>query len=234
MNNNQVILITGASKGIGRYLVEYYLNKDFTVIGCSRGNSTIVHKQYQHYCLDICDEKAVKLMIRKIRKTFGKIDVLLNNAGVNYALMPLILVPYESALRTLQVNILGTFLMSREAIKLMKKNSFGRIVNFGSMAVHHEVQGEAIYTASKAAIVALSRVMAKEVYDYGITCNVIAPSAIKTDLTDVIDKAELMKVLKLNAIPTMGDLSDISNAIDWVISSKSNAITGQIIYMGGV
>ena len=228
------ILITGASKGLGRYLVEYYLDKGYTVIGCSRSESNISHSKYKHYCLDITDEKAVKQMMGNIRKTFGRIDVLLNNAGVNYALMPLLLVPYQSAQKTFQVNVLGTFLMSREVIKLMKKNTFGRIVNFGSMAVQHEVRGEAVYTASKAAIVSLSRILAKEVYDYGITCNVVAPSAIKTDLIKAIDKEELEKVLKLNAVPVMGEMSDISKTIDWLISPESNTITGQVIYMGGV
>lgn len=230
----KIMLITGARKGIGRYLVEYYIKKGLFVIGCSRGESDFMHDNYKHYCLDIVDEKEVKNLFKALLSNYGRLDFLLNNVGVNYALMPLLLVPYQSALKTLQVNVLGTFLMSREAIKLMKKNTFGRIVNFGSMAVRHEVRGEAIYTASKAAIVSLSRVIAKEVYEYGITCNVVAPSAIKTDLLKVIDKEELTKVLKLNAIPMMGEMIDISNTIDWIIKPESNTITGQVIYMGGV
>lgn len=229
-----IILITGDRKGIGRYLSEYYLEKGMTVIGCSRSETNLKHKNYQHFCLDVSDEQAVKKMYREIRQTYGRLDVLINNAGVDLALAPILLVPYKSALRTVEINLLGTFLMSREAAKIMMKNSFGRIINFSSMAVKHEVKGEAIYTASKSAIISLTRVMAKEVYGYNITCNIIAPSAIKTDLMDSIDKDALRDVLKRNAIQELCKTEDISNTIDWFIRTTSNSITGQVVYLGGV
>lgn len=228
-----IILITGDRKGIGRYLSEYYLEKGMTVIGCSRSETNLKHKNYQHFCLDVSDEQAVKKMYSQIRQTHGRLDVLINNAGVNLSLAPILLVPYKSALRTIEVNLLGTFLMSREAARIMMKNSFGRIINFGSMAVKHEVKGEAIYTASKSAIISFTRVMAKEVYGYNITCNIIAPSAIKTDLMDSVDKEVLKDILKRNAIQELCKIEDISNTIDWFIKTTSNSITGQIIYLGG-
>ena len=228
-----IILITGDRKGIGRYLSEYYLEKGMTIIGCSRSETDLKHKNYKHFCLDVSDEQAVKKMYGEIRQTHGRLDVLINNAGVNLSLAPILLLPYKSALRTVEVNLLGTFLMSREAAKIMMKNSFGRIINFSSMAVKHEVKGEAIYTASKSAIISFTRVMAKEVYGYNITCNIIAPSAIKTDLMDSIDKDALKDVLKRNAIQELCKTEDISNTIDWFIKTTSNSITGQIIYLGG-
>ena len=164
MIDKSVMIITGTRKGIGKYLAEYFAEKGFFVIGCSRSDIDFKLNNYQHYSLDISDESLVNKMFTMIRKKYGRLDVLINNAGVNYALSPLLLVPYESALKTVEVNLLGTFLLSREAAKIMKKKSFGRIVNLGSMAVKHEVKGEAIYTASKAAIVSFSRVIAKEIY----------------------------------------------------------------------
>jgi len=229
-----IILITGDRKGIGRYLSEYYLEKGMTVIGCSRSETDLKHKNYEHFCLDVSDEKAVKKMYGEIRQTYGRLDVLINNAGVDLAFAPILLVPYKSALRTVEINLLGTFLMSREAAKIMMKNSFGRIINFSSMLVKHEIKGTAIYTASKSAIISFTRVMAKEVYGYNITCNIIAPSAIKTDLMDSIDKDVLRDVLKRNAIQELCKTEDISNTIDWFIKTTSNSITGQIIYLGGV
>jgi len=228
-----IILITGDRKGIGRYLSEYYLEKGMTVIGCSRSETDLKHKNYQHFFLDVSDEQAVKKMYSEIRQTYGRLDVLINNAGVDLSLAPILLLPYKSALRTVEINLLGTFLMSREAAKIMMKNSFGRIINFSSMAVKHEVKGEAIYTASKSAIISFTRVMAKEVYGYNITCNIIAPSAIKTDLMDSVDKDALRDVLKRNAIQELCKTEDISNTIDWFIKTTSNSITGQIIYLGG-
>lgn len=228
-----IILITGDRKGIGRYLSEYYLEKGMTVIGCSRSETNLKHKNYQHFCLDVSDEQAVKKMYSEIRQTYGRLDVLINNAGVDLSFAPILLVPYKSALRTVEINLLGTFLMSREAAKIMMKNSFGRIINFSSMLVRHEIKGTAIYTASKSAIISFTRVMAKEVYGYNITCNIIAPSAIKTDLMDSVDKGVLKDILKRNAIQKLCKTEDISNTIDWFIKTTSNSITGQIIYMGG-
>lgn len=234
MIDKPVMIVTGTRKGTGKYLAQYYVEKGFRVVGCSRGDVDFELDNYQHFCLDVSDESIVKKMFTEIRKKYGRLDALINNAGVNYALTPVLLVPYESALKTIKINLLGTFLMSREAVKIMMNKSFGRIVNFGSMAVKHEVKGEAIYTASKAAIVSLTRVIAKEVYSYGITCNVISPSAIITDLMKNVNNDALDEVLSRNAIPDVGKLEDVSHAIDWLMKSKSNAITGQTIYLGGV
>ena len=233
MINKPVMLITGTRKGIGKYLAEYYSKNLYQVIGCSRGLIDYKLDNYQHFCLDISEESSVKKMFTEIRKKYGRLDVLINNAGVNYAHSPLLLVPYESALKTVEVNLLGTFLLSREAAKIMKKKSFGRIVNLGSMAVKHEVKGEAIYTASKAAIVSLTRVMAKEISSYGITCNTVSPAAIDTDFIKKINNNALNEVLSRNAIPNMGSLNEVSNTIDWLINTESSAITGQSIYLGG-
>jgi len=228
------ILITGTRVGIGKYLVEYYSDKGFNVFGCSREPINYSLPNYSHYICDITEEKQVKEMLRDIKKNNGHIDILINNAGVNLTLQSTMLVSYQNALKTIEINLLGTFLMSREVARLMMKNSFGRIINFSSMAVKLEVEGEAIYTASKSAIISFSRVFAKEVYPLGITCNVVSPSAIETDLMMGIDENALRNVLSRNAIKTKGKMEDISNTIDWLIKPESDAITGQVVYLGGV
>jgi 3-oxoacyl-[acyl-carrier protein] reductase len=228
------ILITGTRKGIGKYLTKYYSDKGFNVFGCSREPINYSLPNYSHYICDITEEKQVKEMLRDIKKNNGYIDILINNAGVNLTLQSTMLVSYQNALKTIEINLLGTFLMSREVARLMIKNSFGRIINFSSMAVELEVEGEAIYTASKSAIISFSRVFAKEVYPFGITCNVVSPSAIETDLMMGIDENALKNVLSRNAIKTKGKMEDVSNTIDWLIKPESDAITGQIIYLGGV
>tara|TARA_B100000315_G_C14512269_1_gene557536 strand:- start:692 stop:1396 length:705 start_codon:yes stop_codon:yes gene_type:complete len=234
MIDTPVMIITGTRKGIGKYLAEYYIEKGFIVIGCSRGDIDFTLNNYKHYSLDVSDENLVKIMFKEIRKEYGRLDILINNAGVNYALSPILLVPFESALKTVKINLLGTFLFTRESVKIMKINSFGRIINFGSMAMKHEVKGEAIYAASKAAIVSMTRVIAKEIYGFGITCNVISPSAIETDLMKNINRDSLKKLLGQNAIPDVGNLKDISNIINYLIKSESHAITGQTVWLGGV
>ena len=228
------ILITGSRKGIGKYLVEYYSDKGFNVFGCSREPINYSLPNYSHYICDITEEKQVKEMLRDIKKNNGHIDILINNAGVNLTLQPTMLVSYQNALKTVEINLLGTFLMCREVARLMMKNSFGRIINFSSMAVKHEVEGEAIYTASKAAIISFTRVLAKEVYPLGITCNVVSPSAIDTDLMNGIKEDALNNVLLRNAVKSKGKMEDVSNTVDWLIKPESDAITGQVVYLGGV
>jgi 3-oxoacyl-[acyl-carrier protein] reductase len=233
MGEQQIMLITGTRKGIGRHLAEYYTKKGFLVYGCSRTPIDYALDNYHHFCLDVTDETKVTHLFSAIRKAHNRLDVAINTAAVNLTRSPLLLVPYHSALQTIEINLLGTFLISREAAKLMMKHSNGRIINFSSMAVKHEVEGEALYTASKSAVISLTRVMAKELYPQGITCNVIAPSALNTDLMETVDREKLQHLLQRNAIHEMGKMEDITNATDWVISKQSSAITGQVIYLGG-
>ena len=231
-HEHPVILITGSSKGIGKYLAEYYCDKGFSVVGCSR--SPAPDATYHHITCDIRIESDVVALINFIREKFGRLDVVINNAAINPTLSLALMTSTSAATDTFNTNVIGTFTVSREAAKLMMRKKSGRIINFSSMAAKHEVSGEAIYSASKAAIQSLTRVMAKELYSSGITCNVIAPSALDTDLMAAIDKDALQAVLARNAVPLVGEFSDISNTIDWLIKPESMAVTGQVIYMGGV
>lgn len=234
-NTNTVILITGASRGIGRFLTNEYLKKGFQVVGCSRRPiEDLAADNFTHICADITVESEVIQMFSQIRKKYGRLDIAINNAAVNPTISLALMTSMASAATTLNTNVLGTFVVSREAAKLMMRGRFGRIINFSSMAAKHEVIGEAIYSASKAAIHSLTRVMAKEFYKAGITCNVIAPSAIDTEMMKAVNAKALQEVLNRNAIPEMGHFEDVSNTIDWLIKPESKSITGQIIYLGGV
>ncbi|NPV76423.1 MAG: SDR family oxidoreductase [Anaerolineae bacterium] len=233
MSDAPVMLITGARKGIGRYLAEYYLSKGWRVVGCSRSPSDLEALDYQHHCLDVADEKAVRALFAQIRKQYGRLDVLLNNAGIaamNHAL----LTPLETVSRLLDTNVLGVFLFCREAARLMQPRKFGRIVNFTTVAVPLMLEGEAIYAASKAAVASLTQVLARELAPFGITVNAIGPTPVETDLIRGVSKEKLDRLLERQAIHRFGEFADISNTVDFFIRPESNFITGQIIYLGGV
>lgn len=235
MADRPVLLVTGSSRGIGRYLADHYLARGYDVIGCSRSApQEPAAANFVHIAADVTAAKDVERLFAEIRTRFGRLDVAINNAGINSGVALSMLASHEVATRTLMTNVLGTFAVSREAAKLMMRKNFGRIVNFSSMAVRHEVEGEAIYAASKAAIQTMTRVMAKEFYRYGITCNAVAPSAVPTDMMNSVPAEALKEVLGRNAIPEVGKMEDISNAIDWLIRPESQAITGQVIFLGGV
>ena len=229
----QVILITGSRKGIGRFLVEHYLNTGHSVVGCSRKNSDLQHDRYTHYCLDVADEAAVQRMFSEIADKTGRLDVLINNAGIA-SMNHVLLMSTAKAKEIIDTNFIGTFLMCREAARLMKKNHFGRIVNVASVATPLKLEGEAVYAASKAAVISFTQVVAKELAGFGITVNAIGPTPIETDLIKSVPKEKLDQLINLQAIRRPGTFSDVTNVIDFLIRPESDFITGQVIFLGGV
>jgi 3-oxoacyl-[acyl-carrier protein] reductase len=230
---DRVILITGTRKGIGKQLSEYYLSHGDFVIGCSRGKGSIEHENYRHFCLDVSDEKGVVSMVRKTKREFGRIDVLLNNAGIA-SMNHIMITPYKTVKNIIETNLFGSFLFLREVSKVMSKEKKGNIVNFTTVAVPLRLEGEAIYAASKAAIVNLTQISARELSDFNITVNAIGPTPVQTDLIKNVPKDKMNALLDRQAIKRFGNFDDVVNVIDFFIDNKSNFITGQIIYLGGV
>jgi 3-oxoacyl-[acyl-carrier protein] reductase len=228
-----IILITGTRKGIGYQLANYYLEKGNIVVGCSRSQSNLQHSNYSHYCLDVSNEQQVSDLFVTIRKEYGRLDVLINNAGMA-SLNHTILTPLSTVNKLFNTNFLGTFLFSRQAVKLMHKNKFGRIVNFSTVAVPLNLEGEAIYASSKSAIEQFTKVFSKEVASMGITVNTIGPTPTETDLIKTVPKNKIEELLSQQAIKRLGNFDDIINVIDFYINKNSNYITGQTIYLGGV
>ena len=228
------MIITGTRKGIGNYLAEYYTHKGFYIIGCSRDDINFELDNYQHYCLDISDEPSVKKMFAEIRKKYGRLDILINNAGIA-SMNHVLLTPLKEVQDILNTNFVGTFLCCREAVKLMKRNKSGRIVNISSIHVPLATVGTSIYGASKASIEQFSKVLAKEVFQFGININLLTLSVVKSsgmaeDLSDDI----ILKILERTISKTQLNFKDVSNAIDFLISPKSSMVTNQTLYLGGV
>jgi 3-oxoacyl-[acyl-carrier protein] reductase len=233
MNKNKVALITGTRKGIGRALAEHYAGSGYHVFGCSRSSFEGELPNYRHCCLDVADEVAVKKIFSTIRSQEGRLDVLINNAGVasmNHSL----LMPIETVNRIMQTNFTGTFLFCREAARLMQLHRYGRIVNFASVAVPLQLEGEAAYAASKAAVISLTQILARECADFGITVNAIGPAPIKTDLIRGVPTDKLDALVQRQAIRRYGELRDVIHVVDFFVQPASDFVTGQVIFLGGV
>jgi 3-oxoacyl-[acyl-carrier protein] reductase len=229
-----VTLITGTSRGIGKFLAERYAERGHRVVGCSRAPSSIEHSSYDHVVADVTSEAAVKALMRHVREKHGSLDHLINNAGIasmNHAM----LTPLETAQSIVNTNLVGTFLLCREAAKLMSRARVrGRIVNFASVAVPLKLEGEAIYAASKAAVLSLTEVLARELGPLGITVNAVGPGPIETDLIRGVPKETLDALIQRQAIRRYGRFEDVLNVVDFFLRPESEFVTGQRIFLGGV
>jgi 3-oxoacyl-[acyl-carrier protein] reductase len=228
-----VVLITGTRKGIGRYLAEHFVRRGALVEGCSRNAPEWELENYTHHCLDVADETQVRAMFSSIRKRQGRLDILINNAGVA-SMNHILLTPVDTAGRIMATNFLGVFLMCREAAKLMQRRRYGRIVNVSTIAVPMRLEGESVYAASKSAVVTFSRILARELADSGITCNVVGPAPIETDLIRGVPPEKIDAIVNRLAIKRLGRFEDVANVIDFFVKPESDYITGQVIYLGGV
>jgi 3-oxoacyl-[acyl-carrier protein] reductase len=233
VNAGKIVFVTGTRKGIGKYLVEHYLAQGCTVLGCSREPAEYSHERYTHFCLDVADEEKVTAVFTGLVRSHGRLDALINNAGIA-SMNHVLLTPMSTVHQILRTNVVGTFLFCREAAKLMRKSRSGRIINFATVATPLKLEGEAVYAASKAAIVSLTQVMARELGPLGITVNAVGPTPVKTDLIRSVPAQKMDALLQRQAIPRYGEFRDISNVIDFFMQPESDFVTGQVIYLGGV
>jgi 3-oxoacyl-[acyl-carrier protein] reductase len=231
--DRQVMLITGTRKGIGRHLAEYYAGKGYIVEGCSRGAAGWEAEGYTHHQVDVADEKQVKAMISAIAKRHGRLDIVLNNAAIA-TMNHVLLTPAATANRMLEVNVTGTMLVCRDAAKVMMRRRYGRIVNFTTIVAPIALAGEAIYAASKSAVVTLTRILAFELGQWGITCNSFGATPIMTDMIRGVPQEKIDAVVQGLAIKRLGTYEDCANVCDFFIRPESDNITGQIVYLGGI
>lgn len=227
------VIITGTSRGIGRYLAEYYCKKGHHVCGCSRNPSDLDNIWYNHTLVDITNWQDVIEFIQHAQYQFGDsgANVLINNAGVS-SMNHTLLTPINTVARLMDTNFLATFMLSKEVARFMPYG--GRIINFTSIANPLNLEGEAIYSASKSAVESLTRIMAKELANCRITVNAVGPTPIKTDLIKGVPEHKMNAIIQRQAIKRYGTFEDISNVIDFFIKPESDFITGQVIYLGGV
>lgn len=233
MRGRRVILITGTRKGIGLELARHYLASGWSVVGCSRQPSEFQAEGYAHHCLDVSDEGAVRNLMTAVKAEHGGLDALINNAGLA-AMNHSLLTPLETVRRLFETNVFGTFLFAREAAKLMRGSDRGRIVNLSTVAVPLRLEGEAAYAASKAAVEMLTRILARELAPYRITCNAVGPTPVETDLIRNVPREKIDRLLASQAVGRLGEARDVINVTDFFLRPESDFITGQVLYLGGV
>ena len=236
---NQNILITGATGGIGRAIVKIFDgdNNNLLIIGTNGDKLNALSKELEsstkYLSCDFNDYRNVKNIITKINKEFdNKIDILINNAGITRDNLTLRM-KEEEWNDVINLNLSTTFFLTKEILRFMIKNRFGRIINISSVVGSSGNLGQANYAASKAGLEGMTKSIALEVASRGITANCIAPGFIKTAMTsDILEKSE-DKIINNIPIRRIGVPDDISSLTKFLASDKASYITGQTFHVNG-
>ena len=228
----RTVLISGSTSGIGLHLAKHYLEQGWTVMGCARHEAALAHERYSHFRCDVTDAAAVADMFGAIRARAGVLDAIVNNAGIA-SMNAIALTPPATARQVLETNVLGTFLLTHAGLRLLRRSRHGRIVNVTTIAVPARLAGEAIYAASKAAVETFTRIAARELGAFGITCNTVGPSPIRTRLTAAVPVTTLQALVDQQAVQRWAEPEDVANVVDFFLSERSSLVTGQVVYLGG-
>ena len=243
MNENaKVALITGATRGIGKQIALELASQGYDIaLNYRKQNEELeaLKKEIESKnvkCLtvygDVSNYEDVENFIKEIIKEFGKIDVLVNNAGITKDML-LMRMKKEDFESVIDVNLIGTFNVTKNVIPYMMKSRNGKIVNISSVVGISGNAGQTNYSASKAGIIGFTKSLAKEVASRNINVNAIAPGFIKTDMTDVLKDEVKEEISKTIPLKRMGEAKDVANLVKFLVSEESNYITGQVINVDG-
>jgi 3-oxoacyl-[acyl-carrier protein] reductase len=235
----QVALVTGSARGIGRAIAEALAGKGADIviadIHLDEAKETAaavagLGVRTMAVRLDVSHSGEVIKTFEDIVKEFGRLDVLVNNAGITKDSL-LMRMKEEDWDAVINVNLKGVFLCSKEAVRIMAKQRYGRIVNIASVVAFIGNPGQANYSASKAGIVGLTKTIAREYASRGITANAVAPGFIMTAMTDALSENVKEEMKKAIPLARFGTIDDVANAVAFLASS--GYITGQVVHVNG-
>jgi len=239
---NKVALVTGSTRGLGKAIAEKLAEEKAIVIitGTNQEKAEAVAKliaenygvETDSFQIDVTSESSVKDVVSAIIKKFGRIDILINNAGItrDARIMMMKAEDWEAVLKT---NLTGAFNCTKLVSKHMLKQKYGKIINMTSVVGIMGNIGQANYSASKAGLIGLTKTTAKELATRGITVNAIAPGYIKSDMTEVLSDEVSKKMLSLIPMEEYGTPEDIANTVLFLVSDQARYITGQVINVDG-
>jgi len=233
MFEDKVVLVTGTSRGIGSNIAQHFLEQGAKVIGISRTkNDSIDHELFEPMCVDVTSEVDVNELVMFILEKHKKIDVLVNNAGINKD-SSLLKMEVEVFKDVIDVNLLGTFIMTKSVSKVMKEQKQGKIVNLSSVAARNNNYGQSNYAASKGAIEAFTRASAVEMAKNGINVNAVAPGCVKTNMFDHMDKTMIHSLESKIPVRRFALADEVSSVVLFLCSEGAQYITGETVTVDG-
>ena len=228
--SDKIAVVTGASKGIGRATAQLLRQEGFIVYGLARHIET---GKFNRRC-DVARESSVRKIFSALEKEAGRIDVLVNSAGIAHQADPLAIKTGDWE-KVFAVNVTGTFLCCRQALAGMKRRGYGRIINLGSVAARsYSRSASAAYTSSKYAVVGLTRHLAAAFVAYGVTINCVCPSQTNTEmLRKALSKAEIKAVSGLSPLGRLAEPEEVARTILFLAGPASSYVNGAVIDVNG-
>jgi len=225
-----MIVVTGASKGLGRVICERMIEKNIDVLGLARNVNDL---PFASVSCDVSSYESIKAVAQQLKKDGVKVTGLVNAAGI--ASMNLaVTTPQSVTQKIISANLLGTIYCCQIIAPLMLRYRQGSIINFSTIAVALGLKGESIYVASKAGVEGFSRSFAREMSDFNVKVNCIAPGPIDTSLLKGITAEQINKIVSQQIIPRQFRPDAVADLVELLLDSRSDSLSGQIIHVGGV
>ncbi len=239
---NKVALVTGATRGIGKEIAKTFAKTGYDIaINYRKENEDLENTKKEIEangvkCFtvqgDVSNFEECERFVKEIIDEYGKIDVLVNNAGITKDTL-LMRMQKEDFEQVIDVNLIGTFNVTKNVINYMLKAKAGRIINISSVVGVSGNAGQTNYAASKAGIIGFTKSLAKEVASRNILVNAVAPGFIETDMTNVLKDEVKENIAKQIPLKRMGNVNDVANVVKFLASDESAYITGQVINVDG-
>ena len=238
---NRVAIVTGSSRGIGRAIAVRLAEDGHHLVCIARSEQPLQELVQQisesggsaeYKTCDISDAEAFGAVVDGVAGEHGRLDILVNNAGITRDGLVLRMSD-EDFDDVIAVNLKSAFIASRHAARPMMRGRFGRIINIGSVSGLMGNPGQVNYSASKAAMVGMSKSMAKELGAKGVTVNVVAPGFIKTEMTEALGDELLKELAPRIPVRRLGEPEEIAHAVSWLAGEQSGYVTGQVLVVDG-
>lgn len=240
---DRIALVTGASRGIGRAITLMLAQRGATVVACARNEAALAELSQEAKKreltgsidprkLDVSDRSAIDPLIDGVLEKHGKIDILVNNAGITRDGLSMAM-DDDQFDEVLTTNLRSVFWLCRAVTRHMLRQRYGRIVNIGSVSGIMGNAGQVNYAASKAGLIGLTKTLAKEFGKRKITCNVVAPGFITTDMTENLPDQVREGAKKMIPLARFGEADEIAEAVVFLASDQASYITGQVLVVDG-